>query len=265
MGQVSTSSSCGEKDRQGCPPAASRSSQGGDVRQSAAPSPAIRKTMQAASTTSWLGTKNDSKANSRSPVVWLEEPNALGSSRVADGVSINGINVSDQRLEEVQGTLKPDGSGREFKLALEVEGAEAKEESVIPARARFGMRAKIPKTERSSGGANSDFSVQICGTTESVDFVSQPIDGRASCRSGLISIIISLFVIRCGDHQGEIQLGPKPVRGVPFGSGPVWSIRTPPLPSPPWQVVRGRVSLRSPARPAPVGGCARRYRGRYMQ
>ena len=120
-------------------------------------------TMQAASTTSWLGTKKDPKANSRSPVVWLEEPNALGSSRVADGVSINGINVSDQRLEEVQGTLKPDGSGREFKLALEVEGAKAKEESVIPARARFGMRAKIPKAERSSGGAILTFRYRYAG------------------------------------------------------------------------------------------------------
>ena len=70
-----------------------------DVRQSAAPPAAIGQDMQAASTTSWLGTKKDSKANSRSPVVWLEEPNALGSSRVADGVSINGVNVSDQRLE----------------------------------------------------------------------------------------------------------------------------------------------------------------------
>ena len=163
MGQVSTSSSCGEKDRKGCPPAASRLSQSADVRQSAAPPAAIGRDMQAASATSWLGTKKDSKSNSRSPVVWLEEPNALGSSRVADGVSINGVNVSDQRLEEVQGTLKPDGSGREFRLVLEVEGAKAKEASVIPAGARFGMRAEIPKAARSSGGAILTFRYMYAG------------------------------------------------------------------------------------------------------
>ena len=163
MGQVSTSSSCGEKDRKGCPPVASRLSQAADVRQSAAPSAAIGRDMQAASTTSWLGTKKDSKATSRSPVVWLEEPNALGLSRVADGVSINGVNVSDQRLEEVQGTLKPDGGRREFKLVLEVEGAKAKEAGVIPAGARFGMRAEIPKADRSSGGAILTFRYKYAG------------------------------------------------------------------------------------------------------
>ena len=183
MGQVSTSSSCGEKDRKGCPPAASRLSQAADVRQSAAPPAAIGRDMQAASTTSWLGTKKDSKATSRSPVVWLEEPNALG-------VIARRRWRLDQRCQRLRST--PRGGPRDTQTGWKPARIQARPRGGRSQGERGGRHSRgrtIWHARRNSKGrpfkwrGDSDFSVHVCGTTKSDDFVSQPIDGRASCQS----------------------------------------------------------------------------------
>jgi hypothetical protein len=125
--------------------------------------PAGREAMQADSTTSWLGTKQDaeptkpeSKAASQYPVTWrLDEPHVPGSSSAAQGFLIGGTNVSDKALEEVHAVLKPDSSQRESALALDVEGHKFEAGTVIPAGARFSLVSATPNGDGSkqSGGA----------------------------------------------------------------------------------------------------------------
>jgi len=147
--QVSTSPICGVKERLGCM-AANRASQDGDALRSPNSLPAGRQAKLAAATTSWLEAKQDPKATSRSPVIWLlSEPNGLAASSVADGFSIGGINVSDQALKEVHGNLKLDSSQREMELALYVEGRKFEDETVIPAGARFSLGSEFLKADPS--------------------------------------------------------------------------------------------------------------------
>ena len=152
--QVST---CGLKERLGCMTAASRASQGGDLLRSdgdllrsADSPPAGRQAKLAAATTRWLEAKQDSKARSRSPVIWLlGEPKGPIASSMADEFSISGINLSDQALKEVHGTLKPDSSQLEVELALHIEGRKFEDETVIPAGAHFSLGSEFPKADRS--------------------------------------------------------------------------------------------------------------------
>jgi hypothetical protein len=102
--RASTSLSCDAGQRPECGTAAS-----------AKTPPAGREAMQAASTTSWFGSKPESKTTSDSPVTWrLGDPHAHVSSSSAEGFLIGGSNVSDQALEEVRAVLKPDSSQREL-------------------------------------------------------------------------------------------------------------------------------------------------------
>ncbi len=148
---VSTSLSCDAGQQPECKATASAESP-----------PAAREAIQADSTTSWLGTKQDaeptkqeSKAASQSPVAWrLGGQQVQGSSNGAEGFSIGGTNVSDQALEEVHAVLKPDSSQREVELTLAVEGQRL-DGTVIPAGARFSLVSATPNGDGSkqSGGA----------------------------------------------------------------------------------------------------------------
>jgi hypothetical protein len=143
---LSTSALCDLGQRPGCTTTASEESP------SAGPEP-----MQAAAaTTSWLGSKPESKAKSDSPVAWrLGDPNIQASSSDTQGFLISGTNVSDQALEEVHAVLKPDSSQRESELAIDVEGHKLKDGTVIPAGARFSLVSETPNGNGSkqSGGA----------------------------------------------------------------------------------------------------------------
>jgi hypothetical protein len=137
--QASTSSPCDVKQRPGCRTTASAESL----------SPG-REAMQAASTTSWLGTKAESQATSQYPVIWrLGDPHVEVSSRSAVGFLISGTNVSEQALEEVHAVLKPDSSQDELELVLNVEGHKFEDRSAIPAGARFNLGSETRKEDRS--------------------------------------------------------------------------------------------------------------------
>jgi len=149
---LSAPSSCDTSERPGCRATASAESP-----------PAGREAMQADSTTSWRGakqdaepTKQESKAASQYPVTWLlDGPHVPGSSSSAEGFLIGGTNVSDQALEQVHAVLKPDSSQRDSELALDVEGHKFEDGTVIPAGARFSLVSETPKGDGSkqSGGA----------------------------------------------------------------------------------------------------------------
>jgi len=142
--RASTSSSCDAGQRPECGTAAS-----------AKTPPAGREAMQAASTTSWFGSKPESKATSDSPVTWrLGDPQVQASSS-SGGFLIGGTNVSDQALEKVQAVLKPDSSQRELALVLTVEGHNLEDGAVIPAGARFSLVSESPNADgaKQFGGA----------------------------------------------------------------------------------------------------------------
>jgi hypothetical protein len=88
-----------------------------------------------------------------SPVAWrLDDSKVQVSSDGSNGFSIGGTNVSDQDLEQVHAVLKPDGSLREVKLDLHVEGT--KFEATIPAGARFSLAFEMTEEDsESSAGA----------------------------------------------------------------------------------------------------------------
>lgn len=142
---VSTSASCDVGQRSGCTTTPSEESP-----------PAGPEAMQAASTTSWFGSKPESKATSDSPVAWrLGDPHVQVSSSGAEGFLIGGTNVSDQALEKVQAVLKPDSSQRELALVLTVEGHNLEDGAVIPAGARFSLVSETPNADgaKQFGGA----------------------------------------------------------------------------------------------------------------
>jgi len=106
--------------------------------------------MQAGSAEIGLEPKTDPKDASRSPVIWLLDQRAPASLGIADGFSISGINVSDEVLQDVHGTLKPDSSQGELGLTLKVEGHEIKDGAAIPAGARFTLGFEPPKANSST-------------------------------------------------------------------------------------------------------------------
>lgn len=111
---------------------------------------------QAAATAGWPEAKKDPQEAARSPVIWLlDEPGAPVTSGTDPGFLITGINVSDQNLTRVHGTLKSDSSQREFELGLSIQGKEFEGETAIPAGARFSFGFEVPNTisPKQSGGA----------------------------------------------------------------------------------------------------------------
>jgi hypothetical protein len=154
---LSTPSSCDASQRPECRATASAESP-----------PAAREAIQADSTTSWLGTKQDAEptkpeskaASQQYPVTWrLDEPHVQGSSSGAEEFSISGTNISDQALEEVHAVLKPDASQREVSLVLNVDGHKSEDGAVIPAGARFSLVPETPNEDvsKQSGGAILSF------------------------------------------------------------------------------------------------------------
>ena len=198
-----THTACGEKERTGCvaaaaDPAESPMSNGSDVPRSAEPASDARQDMQAASAPGWFETKKDANEAARSPVAWLlDEAGAPVSSGVAPGFLITGMNVSDETLTRVHGTLKPDSSQREFELALSVQANDVEGEAAIPAGARFSLgfpEHEQPETRR------RDFYLQVhlCGAREGYDLVSHPLNDRAVCKSRLIAETL----VRYGSEGG---------------------------------------------------------------
>ena len=124
----------------------------------AAPRRAEPEPVQAAAAP-WFDTSPDPKTNSQSPVAWdLDEPGVQPPVTSPWGFSIGGINVSDAALEQVQAVLKPDSTGREFELVLDVEGSVLEGAPVIPAGARFSLVSESPEEDSESlGGAILSF------------------------------------------------------------------------------------------------------------
>jgi hypothetical protein len=110
--------------------------------------------IQATATPSWPAPKQEPKATPGGPLVWLLDDQPLQtSSSGAEGFAINGINTSDQAMQEVHAVLKPDGGQHELELALSVEGQ--KTGGVVPAGAHFSLGFEAPKNDGSKqlGGA----------------------------------------------------------------------------------------------------------------
>jgi hypothetical protein len=145
-------------ERVSAPPSATASAEPPPVasKASAEPPPAESKAMQAAATTSWLGSKPESKATPDSPVAWrLGDQDVQVASTDAAGFLISGTNVSDQALENVRAVLKPDSNRHEVELALAVEGQKSEAGAVIPAGARFSLVSETPNQDGAEqfGGA----------------------------------------------------------------------------------------------------------------
>lgn len=163
-----TRTACSEGERAGCVaatagPAESPMSDGNEVPHGAEPDSGAAQDMQAASATGWLETKKDANEAARSPVVWLlDEAGAPVSSGVAPGFLITGMNVSDEILTKVHGTLKPDSSQREFELALSVQVSDVEGDAVIPAGARFSLGFP-DTTSPKQGGAIFTFKYTYAG------------------------------------------------------------------------------------------------------
>ena len=109
-----------------------------------------RRAMQAAVAAVWPGPKREQKPVSGDPVAWLLDESVQVSASTGDRFRIGGVNVSDQALTGVRGTLKPDLSARKMKLTLEVEGRGPQDGAVILPGARF--RLSLPQ----AGGAEQD-------------------------------------------------------------------------------------------------------------
>jgi hypothetical protein len=122
------------------------------------PAPASRRAepepVQAAATAAdWFDTEPEPKANPRSPVAWeLEAPSVQLPVTSPWGFSLRGTNVSDEPLEQVQAVLKPDSTGREIALALDVEGSAPERDPVIPAGARFSLVSDATDEDGASDG-----------------------------------------------------------------------------------------------------------------
>lgn len=167
--QFSTYSICDGEERPGCITSAGRT-ESPIIRDSDGPRRAevaseARQAMQAASATGWLEAKKDSNKAARSPVIWLlDEPGVPVSSGTAPGFLITGINVSDETLTRVHGTLKPDSSQRELELALSLQENKFEGETVIPSGAQFSLGFEIPNTNSpKQGGAIFTFKYTYAG------------------------------------------------------------------------------------------------------
>jgi hypothetical protein len=148
--QASTSSRCEEKVRPACIAAAnSRASHNGNVTRGASLSSGAPQAIHAASADIGPEPKTDLQDASRSPVIWLLDQRPPVSSGIADEFFISGINISNDALQDVRGTLKPD-TGGELSLALKLEGHEVEGEALIAAGARFTLGLKQPKANRST-------------------------------------------------------------------------------------------------------------------
>ena len=130
--------------------------------------------MQAAAAPGWFGPSQDPapapQANSQSPVAWTFDE-FDGQSPVTSpwGFSIRGTNVSDEALEQVQASLKPDSTERKVPLALSVEGDAAEDGNVIPADAHFSLFSATPEQGGSeqTGGAILTFRYVQAGQRKS--------------------------------------------------------------------------------------------------
>jgi len=142
--------------------------------------------MQAAATTSWLGTEPDAKATSQYPVAWrLGDQDVQPASSDAGGFFISGTNVSHQALEEVHAVLKPDSSKSELELALAVEGHKFEDGAVIPAGARFSLVSATPNEGGSKqfGGAILSFRYMQAGQRKtSILYLTPAMVGRLANR-----------------------------------------------------------------------------------
>jgi hypothetical protein len=140
---------------------------------------AERETVQAAATApGWFDTKPDQKANSQSPVAWQLNARDVQPVTSPWGFSIQGTNVSDQPLEQVQAVLKPDSARREMPLALSVEGGDG---SVIPADASFSLFSPAPDQDAPGqiGGAILTFRyVQAGQRKSSILYLTPAMVGR---------------------------------------------------------------------------------------
>jgi hypothetical protein len=106
-----------------------------------------------AAASGWFDAKPDPKANSQAPVAWeLDAPGVQLPVSSPWGFSIGGTNVSNQALEQVQAVLKPDSTGREFALTLDVDGNVLEDAPVIPAGARFSLVSENPDEDSASAG-----------------------------------------------------------------------------------------------------------------
>ena len=124
---------------------------GASAAEPAAPEP---EAIQATATPSWPAAKQEPTTRPGGPLVWLLDDQQLQASPSgAGGFSINGINTTDQAMQEVHAVLKPDGGQHELALALSVEGQ--KTEGVVPAGAHFSLGFEASKTAGSKqlGGA----------------------------------------------------------------------------------------------------------------
>ena len=167
--QVSTYSVCDEEERPGCLTSAGRieSPTFHDIEgpRRAEVASAAPQAIDATSTIGWLEAKRNSNGAARSPVIWLfDEPGAPVWSDIAPGFLITGINVSDETLSRVHGTLKPDSSQRELELPLSLQENNLEGETVIPSGARFSLGFGTPNTNsREQDGAIFTFSYTYDG------------------------------------------------------------------------------------------------------
>ena len=106
--------------------------------------------MQAAVAAVWPEPKREQKPVSGDSVAWLLDESVQVPAGTGDRFRIGGVNVSDQALTGVRGTLKPDLSARKMKLILEVEGRRPQDGTVILPDAEFSL--SLPK----AGGAGQD-------------------------------------------------------------------------------------------------------------
>jgi hypothetical protein len=139
-----------------------------------APSPASpvieREPMQAAATTGWFETKPEPKADSQYPVAWqLDDRDAPLPVSSPWGFSISGTNVASEALEEVHAVLKPDSTGREIELVVDVEGRALEAGAVIPPNAQFSLISAAPYGDdaKPTGGAILTFRYMQAGQRKS--------------------------------------------------------------------------------------------------
>jgi hypothetical protein len=126
--------------------------------------------VQAAATApAWFDAKPDPKATPQSPVAWQLDERDVQPVTSPWGFSIQGTNVSDHALEQVQAVLKPDSARRELPLALSLEGDETGNASAIPAKARFSLFSAAPDDGASDqiGGAILSFRYVQAGQRKS--------------------------------------------------------------------------------------------------
>jgi hypothetical protein len=164
--QFSTYAICDEKERPRCVTSAGRiespTFDDSDRPRRAEVASAAPQAMQAASTTGWLEAKKTSNEAARSPVIWLfDEPATPVSSGIAPGLLITGINVSDETLMRVHGTLKPDSSQRELELALSQEN-KLEGETVIPSGARFSLGTPNTNSPKQGGAMLGGKELRLC-------------------------------------------------------------------------------------------------------